>query len=133
MPLPGVFDRRATQTKFSQIEDGLSNTIFFGEVRPSCTGQTHAGWARANNGDGLITTVVPINYDSCQPADSQVDDCNKSCNWNTETGVKSTHPGGAHVVFGDGSVHFLSEAIDMWTYQYLGAKADAHSIPAGDL
>ena len=127
-PLPGVFDRRATQTKFSQIEDGLSNTLFFGEVRPACSEHLTAGWARTNNGDGLITTVVPINFDTCQPADAQVDDCKKSCNWNASTGVKSSHPGGAHVVFGDGSVHFLNETIDMWTYQYLGAKADGHSV-----
>ena len=132
MPIPGVFDRRATQTRFSEIEDGLSNTLFFGEVRPACSQHPIKGWARANNGDGLITTVVPINYDSCQTADSEADNCNKNCNWNTATGVKSSHPGGAHVVFGDGSVHFLSETIDMWTYQYLGAKADGESASGGD-
>jgi prepilin-type processing-associated H-X9-DG protein len=45
-------------------------------------------------------------------------------NWTTAVGFKSEHPGGAQFTFGDGSVHFLHDSIDMQTYQYLGAKAD---------
>ena len=52
------------------------------------------------------------------------DGCKRYCNWNTELGFKSRHPGGAQFLFGDGSVHFLPETIDHWNYQYLGAKAD---------
>ena len=32
---------------------------------------------------------------------------------------RSDHPGGCHFLFADGSVHFLTETIDMLTYQNL--------------
>ena len=45
-------------------------------------------------------------------------------NWNTAFGFKSRHSGGANFAYGDGSVHFLSQTIDMKTYQYLGCRND---------
>ena len=39
-------------------------------------------------------------------------------------GFESMHPSGANFAFGDGSVRFLSETIDMNTYQQLGHRAD---------
>ncbi|MCC6508790.1 MAG: DUF1559 domain-containing protein, partial [Pirellulaceae bacterium] len=50
--------------------------------------------------------------------------CAARCTWNSEVGFKSLHPGGAQFVFGDGSVQFLTQSIDMITYNRLGAKAD---------
>ncbi|NLX56343.1 MAG: prepilin-type cleavage/methylation domain-containing protein, partial [Planctomycetaceae bacterium] len=34
--------------------------------------------------------------------------------------------------FGDGAIHFLGETIDMWTYQFLGAKADKQTVSLPD-
>ncbi|HOM18813.1 MAG TPA: DUF1559 domain-containing protein, partial [Thermoguttaceae bacterium] len=115
-----------TAMRESDIVDGLSNTIFFGEVRPQCSVHNSQGWGSSNNGQGLTATVVPINYNSCSRDAVGSDNCDKYCNWNTELGFKSRHPGGAQFLFGDGSVHFLPETIDHWTYQYLGAKADGN-------
>ena len=39
-------------------------------------------------------------------------------------GYGSAHPGGGNFLFGDGSVHFLSETIDVPVYQQLGHRAD---------
>ena len=112
-----------TQTKIRDCTDGLSSTIYFGEVRPMCSAHNSNGWGSSNNGQGLTSTIVPINYDSCNETGT-TDGCQRPCNWNTELGFKSRHPGGAQFLFGDGSVHFLPETIDHWNYQYLGAKAD---------
>ena len=118
----GPFYRRNNPTTITDCRDGLSNTIYFGEVRRDCSAHTQQGWARSNNGNGLVSTQVPMNVDTCDS--SNPDPCRKPCNWSTELAFKSAHPGGVLFVFGDGSVHFLSESIDHWNYQYLGAKAD---------
>ena len=122
----GPFTRLGVRTKASQITDGLSKTIFVGEVRVGCSDHAQAGWARTKNGNGYFSTLIPINYDTCD--ENAPDPCHRPKNWNTAVGFKSAHPGGANFSFGDGSVHFLSESIDMQSYQYLGDKADGFSI-----
>jgi prepilin-type N-terminal cleavage/methylation domain-containing protein/prepilin-type processing-associated H-X9-DG protein len=121
----GPFTRIGRACKVAEITDGLSNTIFVGEVRPMCSEHARAGWATTNNGNGYCTTLIPINYDTCD--DAATDLCHRPFNWTTEVGFKSAHPGGAQFLFGDGSVHFLDEGIDHQSYQYLGAKADGQT------
>ena len=122
----GPFTRLGVSTKPSQITDGLSKTIFVGEVRVPCSVHAQSGWAYTNNGNGYCTTLIKINYDSC--SDSAPNACNRPCTWNTDVGFKSAHPGGAQFLFGDGSVQFLNESVDYEVYQYLGAKADGHAV-----
>lgn len=122
----GPFTRVGVEEKLKSITDGVSNTIFFGEVRPACSEHARNGWASGNNGNGYCTTLIPINFDSCN--DSSPDPCHQSTNWNTEVGFKSSHVGGAFYLFGDGSVHFLEDSIDYATYQLLGAKDDGTPI-----
>ena len=122
----GPFTRVGTAAGLQQVTDGLSKTIFFGEVRPNCSEHARNGWAASNNGNGYCTTLIPINFDSCD--DSAPDPCNRPCNWNTEVGFKSLHPGGAQFLLGDGSVRFLPENIDHQAYQYLGNKSDGQAV-----
>ena len=128
----GPFNRHSVAYELRQIEDGLTNTIFFGEVRPGCSAHAASGWTYYNNGQGLNSTIIPINTDTCSQDKSQ-DACLRSCNWSTELGFKSAHPGGAIFAMGDASVHFLTESIDMLSYQYLGARADGQVIPESPL
>ena len=121
-PHAGPFYRTGVVTNMADCTDGLSNTIYFGEVRRDCSVHIQQGWMRSNDGNGLVATQVPINYDSCKPNDA--DGCKKPCNWNTELAFKSMHPGGAQFVLGDGSIHFFPETIDHAVYQLLGARAD---------
>jgi hypothetical protein len=77
-----------------------------------------------NNGNGFCTTLIPINYDSCNEHTAN------ACNWSTELGFRSLHPNGALFVFGDGGVRFLPQTIDHPLYQNLGAKADGLAASA---
>ncbi len=116
------FRDNAIEIKFKQITDGLSKTIFFGESRRGCSNHTEAGWLKTNNGQGMVMTLIPINFDSCN-ADA-TDGCQHPFNWSSEFGFKSRHAGGVHVLFGDSATRFINEDIDYQTFQYLGAKAD---------
>ncbi len=122
----GPFYRQGVPVKLNQITDGLSKTIFFGETRPQCATHVSNGWAVSNDSQGLCSTIIPINYDTC--SQTAANGCNNWANWNTSLGFRSAHAGGCHFGFGDGSVFFLSDEIDQQTYQYLGSKADGMTV-----
>ena len=110
---------------FAFVTDGLSNTIFVGEVRADSSGHVRAGWSHSNKWG--IFTQIPINFDSSEPDVATAvargkTACNARCTWNTEVGFKSRHTGGAQFAFGDGSVRLLSQSIDMINYNRLGSR-----------
>jgi prepilin-type N-terminal cleavage/methylation domain-containing protein/prepilin-type processing-associated H-X9-DG protein len=125
----GPFTRlgRIYTARLAEVTDGLSNTIFVGEVRGDCMIPVTRGWAHGSNTNGMISTIYPMNYDTCTK-DLSKGPCRWWDNWSTEFGFKSLHPGGVNFTFGDGSVHFLTQNIDHWTYQYLGGKSDGNAI-----
>ncbi|MGL4512388.1 MAG: DUF1559 domain-containing protein [Lacipirellulaceae bacterium] len=129
--ISGVFARATWSAKFSQVTDGLSNTIAMGEILPrSSAFQWIRGWTMS---EGLwFATTAPINYST--DADLFGGAPPKGNDWeldfNTAMGFKSKHPGGANFVFCDGSTHFLSESINYTAYQQLGARADG--FPSSD-
>lgn len=122
----GPFCRRGIELELVKITDGLSKTIFWGEVRPECARNVQSGWVDTLNGNGTTTTAIPLNWDSCH--EGHEDGCRSTNNWNVQNGFKSNHPGGANFLFGDGSLQFIPDEIDFMIYQYLGDKSDGQSI-----
>ena len=115
----------------SEVTDGLSNTLFFGEVRAGCSVHLDGFGFLGAWGMGMNTTLFPINFDTCHEATESLPagkECNYKTTWNSEFAFRSAHPSGAGFVMGDGSVRFVSETIDFATYQYLGAKADGKAV-----
>ena len=117
----GPFTRFAYHVKPKQITSGQSHTIYMGEVRVQCSQHAAEGWAWTHSGNGLISTLIPINFDSC--SENTAAGCGFWGTWSSALGFKSNHVGGAQFVFGDGSVQFLTDSIDPWTYNVLGSKA----------
>jgi prepilin-type N-terminal cleavage/methylation domain-containing protein len=118
----GPFTRMGIHFKVSQIPDGTSHTIYMGEVRPVCSAHAAEGWYFSHSGNGLVGTVAPINFDSCLQ-ESNIE-CQSWDAWAAELGFKSAHPGGAHMLMGDASVHFFQDSIDPFVYNVIGGKAD---------
>lgn len=111
--------------KFGDIPDGLSNTIFLGEVIADWSAHARTGWSHANKWG--VYTQIPINWNTQYQSLAAAlaagkTGCEANCNWNTEVGFKSRHTGGAQMVMGDGSVQFLSQNIDMIAYNALGSR-----------
>jgi prepilin-type N-terminal cleavage/methylation domain-containing protein/prepilin-type processing-associated H-X9-DG protein len=132
--------------RFANVaQDGTSNTILLGE---GLLGQMEFqrfgnswGWAGYNT-VSQGQTIQPINWpispdtggltswSNCKTncTDIGVNPANCLWNWHVTWGFKSNHTGGANFCFADGSVHFLSENIDIRTYQYLGCRNDGQTV-----
>ena len=127
--LSGVFSHCAWGAAISDINDGTSNTIAVGEIRPKCSWHARDGWMHINA--LWFATTCPINFPNCPDENGFVDgNCNADHAWSCDMGFKSRHPGGAQFVFADGSVHFLTETIDYETYQRLGDRRDGRPVQA---
>ena len=104
-------------TRFADLTDGTSNSLMIGESSFNQNGLAAWWWF---NGV-LATAAFPIN----RPAEcsagigmSRVAGWN-ACwrDWRNNQGFSSLHVGGAQFTFGDGSVHFISENIDLAVYR----------------
>ena len=102
--------------KAKNIIDGLSKTIIVGE----CSGrgayrdgvwELDGAWAA---GENVSAVKLPIN-----PAPED--------NWDAEE-IFSDHPGGAHVLFCEGSVKFASEDVDMFVLAAVSSRAGQEGI-----
>jgi hypothetical protein len=118
--------------RFRDVTDGVSNTIFVGEVLPRCHDHREGWWSNNGMGNAHASTVVPINnMTTCEKATpSQITHpaCTNMNNWNFSWGFKSEHPGGVHFLLGDDKVTFVSENLDHTTYQRLGGRADNNPV-----
>jgi prepilin-type processing-associated H-X9-DG protein len=105
--------------KFRQVTDGLSKTYMAGETLP-------AHWVNNCVYCGnfpLSTTNIPVN--------TMETDYNPNGNldrrfWVT-SGFKSLHPGGANMLMGDASVHFVSDEIDYYVWNETGTNGGGES------
>jgi prepilin-type N-terminal cleavage/methylation domain-containing protein/prepilin-type processing-associated H-X9-DG protein len=104
--------------KIKEITDGTTHTFLIGEASPvdgnspawSCEGD----WA---------TTGIGINfnweaYAACVPAGT--------CWWDMR-GFRSSHPGGVHFAFADGSVRLIPDNIDHPIYRALSTRKKGDS------
>ncbi|PQO46121.1 DUF1559 domain-containing protein [Blastopirellula marina] len=106
--------------------DGLSNVMFVGEVIDGhLTNHLNRWTVGTRHLDSLRTTENPVNT----PAGEGITTSPYGQPYNGAFG--SRHPGGANFGFGDGSVHFLAETINLDVYKLLSQRASGQ-VKASD-
>ncbi|MGA2032781.1 MAG: DUF1559 domain-containing protein [Thermoguttaceae bacterium] len=97
-------------TTQQDIRDGTSHTFAVGEAVPQ-----YCGWSSWFWFDGVTATCgIPMNYKMLPPALPQRSNYK---NWNYTYSFASRHRGGANFGLADGSGRFVTDDIDMATYQ----------------
>ena len=100
---PGTVFDGAKAAKFSDITDGTSNTV-------------------------MVVEVVGTGVNWAEPVDLDAGNMQFPNVTGGSTGPGSHHPGGLNAALCDGSVRFLSEAIDRQTLDALITKSGAETI-----
>jgi prepilin-type N-terminal cleavage/methylation domain-containing protein len=111
--------------KAQDISDGMSHTIFLGEIIDGHVEPTIGRWATAERyEDALRSAEHSINTPPGLP------DGLTSPNGHNGT-FGSNHAGGSHFAFGDGHTIFMSENIDLLTYWALATRAAEDLFESG--
>ena len=127
----GMFYRNS-RTAIAEITDGTSNTIAVGERSHNLS---YVTWtARSINGWLGKTSPIEGGTDKFNPSPEEcwtqilgpagLEDGNRTIN-QAEAHVEdywSLHPGGANMLFADGSVHFLKSTINVQSWRALATR-----------
>lgn len=126
-------------SRIASITDGMSKTVIFGEDigRDERMQVNHVyldpldnqkrrfwRWAEADNAFGISKHINNNNSPQGGPAE---------CPWTTNNcgpfeEIFSQHPGGAHILLGDGSVRFVSESLDSATLRALITRSGGEVV-----
>lgn len=118
----GVFFLNS-RIRYRDIRDGSTNTLFFGEkVQTPADLNWMSGTRSSLRNTGSKPNELPSMHDFRHFNSSDVPDALKDPD--VVGGFGSHHTGGAQFAFGDGSVRFLSENIDILLYASMGKRAD---------
>jgi prepilin-type N-terminal cleavage/methylation domain-containing protein len=104
--------------RITQVADGTSNTFMIGETRVGWCVLT--GWAHADS--ALATCAIAPNAKRPDGTEYPLGE------WWNNYSFSSLHPGGLQFAMTDGSVHFVSDGIDLATYRALGTRGAGEPV-----
>jgi prepilin-type N-terminal cleavage/methylation domain-containing protein len=120
-----------SRTSFSDITDGLSNTLLIGEkhVRPTEFGKETEGDNSIYNDDNTLTSARFAGRQTPGPIDRPLAS-SPTDNYRPEERFGSYHQGVCQFVLCDGSVRAIKNSIDIETLTRLAVRNDG--LPVGD-
>jgi prepilin-type N-terminal cleavage/methylation domain-containing protein len=135
----------------AHVRDGSSNTMAFIEYSDECYGQGFDPYR--GHHDETIPWAMGYFYHNCTGLDGDYayglrviahppnSRAYRQYSWNrlppiwitqSQSSAKSAHTGGVFSLFADGSVHFISNHIDLSTYKNLADRDDGKVLEFGD-
>lgn len=114
------FAPHTPQLRFASVTDGLSNTFAVGEAVPYWCRWTWWGGPNAST----ATCGIPLNY---RKGLATVDLHAQWSDWSRTYSFFSLHPGGGNFAMVDGSVHFISDTINIALYRGLATVSGAET------
>lgn len=137
---------RNSKTRFRDVLDGTSNTIFFGEHSSALSEKTwvgvvpgaytHPQFSSPENGADAAATLTLVH---AGPSGGELDITGMPIihpiNFPTyHVGqMYSQHPGGGYVVMGDGSVQFVTNFIDLYLWAELSSIREHELVDLEEL
>ena len=126
-----------SKTKISEITDGTSHTLAFGEQIDVLRFWTKGGFFKGiQDRPSQVCSFSAKNVRYAINADEHVyiADYNGegTSYYFNEIVFGSRHPGGSNFCYTDGSVHFLPDDLDMEIYRYLACRNDGVALDAED-
>jgi prepilin-type N-terminal cleavage/methylation domain-containing protein len=122
-------------TKMASVVDGTSNTFFGSEVMIVKDTNLHDLRGRYWNtwqGNVLFSTLYPPNTTVGDRSSYCINAPRRPCQGlsttNVVQSVRSNHPGGAMFLMGDASVRFISNTVNLATYQALSTREGAEAL-----
>jgi prepilin-type N-terminal cleavage/methylation domain-containing protein len=122
----GVF-RYVYETKAANVKDGLSKTLFLGEVSHGSTRESSNRWTAAGrHSDTLRTTLNAINTPPGQGITTNL------YGYQVNGAFGSHHTGGAFFAFGDTRTTFIVDEIDQKIYNAIATRAGGEEFTYTD-
>ena len=123
------------QVQYKQITDGLSNTMFLSEVVLALQDTYYDTRGDMLNDDCGCAEYMTVNTPNagvdnvlCAEDQQNPGPCTNVFNDSSYQSARSKHIGGVNVLFGDGSVHFISNTITSSVWQALGTISGGESV-----